>query len=1224
MAWTKWQKLAIDTRDRTLLVSAAAGSGKTATLTERIIQSILDKDDPQDIGRMLIATYTNAAVDELRERIGAAIKKAAEKNPEDTRLEEQLLRLKDARITTITSFCNGILRSAAESVGISPTYRIAEPAEAKIIAAKILESLINAAYEGELEGVCTAEEFILLADSLSNIRYSEGLNESIEFVFDKLKSCEQGIDTLVPLIEEYNPERFTTADNTRYGAYALALARDAFSQYKIRYEELMSLVCGEKLDAKNLDRAECDLEFVSRAAEAKSSSEMREILSSRSAKNLSRRGEELTDFYVRLKTLRSYLGDDIKEMREDFFPYNDEEWKEMYTRLYKILSVFYRFLKKYDYEFMLEKKKRAICEFSDVERYAYEALYNKDGTTTELAAELRSKFDAIYVDEYQDVNGLQSKVFSAIAKDNNRFMVGDIKQSIYGFRAARPEIFADMKQSYPLMNTEGDYPYASIFMSDNFRCDETVIDFVNGIFDRYFTLFASNIGYVNEDRLTFSKLYPDGHSPRGVAPEIHLVEKLPKSAEDEEDFEDQIVREELGSAELEAKAITKKISELLNTGTLASGKPIEPRDIAILMRSTKGARAEALVKELAGIGVSCSVTENGDLFMNKEVLLALSFLNSIDNPRKDVYLVALMCSPLFEFSYDEALAIRHASDAETVWEALLEYIRENPEYERGKRFVATLLKYRRLAEGMPTDALLSMIYRESGLLALAGKQGGRDNLILLHSYARKYEQSDFKGLYSFISYVNELIDREEKFADAKIPEESNSVRIMTIHKSKGLEFPVTFIAGASSASRSSSRSRILLSDNFGIAMKYKDDTGLALIENPPRRLLKNYIDSCEYEEELRVLYVALTRAREQLYIYGEVAAGGADDYIGEMQELSAILTPHFALKARSLLDIIMTGKTIGRLTVDTPSELGVEELPEISEDDLHKDEEHPTLDEACGTPRIGAEEYIRRFTYEYPLRALETLPEKVSVSRLSPTTLDSSEDSEITLDELLIAEGVLTLSENKVEDEDGTVDHRPILPAFMDGAPSDESAKRGIATHNVLQFCDFERLESSGAKEELERLVNDGFLSRKDADRVRIPELDAFVRSELFREMRRAKRLYRELRFNVKLHAELFTKDGERKAALSSSEVLVQGVIDCIIEGEDGELHLIDYKTDRLTWEERKNEALAAERLRRSHTLQLSYYSEAILRMFGKKPSRIGVYSLHLGKEISIEECLDM
>ena len=499
MAWTKWQQLAIDTRDRTLLVSAAAGSGKTATLTERIIQSILDKDDPQDIGRMLIATYTNAAVDELRERIGAAIKKAAEKNPEDTRLEEQLLRLKDARITTITSFCNGILRSAAESVGISPTYRIAEPAEAKIIAAKILESLINAAYEGELEGVCTAEEFILLADSLSNIRYSEGLNESIEFVFDKLKSCEQGIDTLLPLIEEYNPERFTTADNTRYGAYALALARDAFSQYKIRYEELMSLVSGEKLDAKNLDRAECDLEFVSRAAEAKSSSEMREILSSRSAKNLSRRGEELTDFYVRLKTLRSYLGDDIKEMREDFFPYNDEEWKEMYTRLYKILSVFYRFLKKYDYEFMLEKKKRAICEFSDVERYAYEALYNKDGTTTELAAELRSKFDAIYVDEYQDVNGLQSKVFSAIAKDNNRFMVGDIKQSIYGFRAARPEIFADMKQSYPLMNTEGDYPYASIFMSDNFRCDETVIDFVNGIFDRYFTLFASNIGYVNED-----------------------------------------------------------------------------------------------------------------------------------------------------------------------------------------------------------------------------------------------------------------------------------------------------------------------------------------------------------------------------------------------------------------------------------------------------------------------------------------------------------------------------------------------------------------------------------------------------------------------------------------------------------------------------------------------------------------------------------------------------
>lgn len=1232
MAWTEWQDLAIKTRDRTLLVSAAAGSGKTATLTERIIQSILDKDNPQDIGRMLIATYTNAAVDELRERIGKAIKTAAESDPENARLEEQLLRLKDAKITTITSFCNGILRSAAESVGISPTYRIAEPAEAKIIANKILEGLINDAYEGELTEVCTADEFILLADSLSNIRYAEGLAESIEFVFDKLKSCEGGIDTLIPLIEEYNPDKLTSIEETRYGSYAITYATEAFGEYREAYKNLIRIASAERLDQKNLDRAEGDLDFVSKAAEATEYSEIKNLLAERNPKRLTKsKGEESTDFYTKLQFLRGYLTEDIKEMKEDIFSYEFDEWREMYRRLYKILVIFYKFLKKYDSDFMAEKKKRAICEFSDVERYAYLSLYNPDGSTTELAGELREKFDSIYVDEYQDVNALQSKVFSAIAKPDNRFMVGDIKQSIYGFRAARPEIFADMKDNFPKMKTEGDYPYASIFMSDNFRCDEYVIDFVNGIFDRYFQLFAKNIGYVKEDRLNFKKIYPDGAAPVRIPPEIHLVEKLPKKSDETEDEQEALEAEEIRAAALEAKHITKKIALILDTGKLADGKKVEPKHIAVLMRSTKGELAEALVKELSAIGVSTAVTENGDLFMNKEVLLALSFLYSIDNPKKDVYLVALACSPLFDITYDEILKIKRSSDAESVWDAIIEYIDKHPDFEKGARFVGSLLRYRRLAEGMSTDALLSLIYKETGLLALAGKQGGRDNLILLHSYARKYEQSDFKGLYSFISYVNKLIEREEKFADASTGEDDNSVRIMTIHKSKGLEFPVTFLAGTSASLKGSSKSRIMLSDNFGIAMKYKDDSGLALVDNPPRTLLKNYLSGCEYEEELRVLYVALTRAREQLYIYGTVSADGGNDYIEQMNELSSILTPHFARKTKSLLDIIMTGKTIGKVVINTPSEVGAD-IDDTKNEPA--DEEEAAEDFAYSeAPLLTADEYYGRFEYTYPLKALETVPEKISVSKLSPTVLDSAEETEVTLEELLILEGIRSEDEEAAEED--TEDNgesaegdekkkRNILPAFMGDGKSDESAKRGIATHNVLQFCDFELLKSEGAKSELDRLVQSEFLSQKDAERVRLNELERFTRSELYAEMVSAKKLHRELRFNVKLPASIFTSDGEKKKELSSRSVLVQGVIDCIIEHEDGSLHLIDYKTDRLTKEELSDISLAEKKLRESHSLQLSYYAEAIFRMFGRYPYKIGVYSMHLGKEIEIDKSLEM
>ena len=1222
MDWTIEQQRAIDTRDRTLLVSAAAGSGKTATLTERIIRSILDDKNPADIGRMLIATYTNAAVDELKERIGKALKKAAAENPDNKRLEEQLLRLKDANILTITSFCNTILRASAESIGLAPNYRIAEPPEAKILSSIVLEGIINAAYEGELCDVCTSDEFIELADCLSNVKFSEGLSDTIAYIFEKLTYSEAGIDTLLPLIEEYNPESFISVEKTRIGKYIMDFANSVFEEYENAYSKILRCVSDERVDTKNAPKAEDARSFSAASAKEESYEALREKINTFSPGRLSRSANDpITDFYENFRVLHGYFTSDLKAISGSFFVYSSKEWLELYTKLYKLLGVLYKFLKKYSSTFANEKRKRGICEFSDVERYAYEALYTKDGGLTPLAIELSSKFDSIYVDEYQDVNGLQSKIFSAIAKDNNRFMVGDIKQSIYCFRSARPEIFAGMKDNFPILGNDGDYPAASIFMSSNFRCDKNVVDFTNGIFDTMFGLLGKSIGYKPEDRLEFAKKYFDGAVPTGHVPEIHLIEKPSSQASKDNtdtDISDEIIEEELSANRAQAKAIAKKIKELTENTRLANGKLVEPKDIAILMRSVKGALAAAISEELKRNGIFSDIAEFGDLFMCEEVLLALSFLYSIDNPHKDIYLTAVMLSPIFSFTADEIFKIRHSGEYETLWESVIEYTKLNPDFDKGKRFLTTLIRYRKLAEGQPTDALISMIYRESGLYALAAKNGAGDNLILLHSYARKYEQSDFKGVHSFISYVNALIEKGETFPAASAPEEENSVKIMTVHKSKGLEFPVTFIAGATGHSGGGSDGRIIFSEDFGISIKTKDNTGLALVDSPTHNAIKHYISRGEFDEELRVLYVALTRAREMLYIYGTCTKKDSEEYLSSIETTRGFLSAHFATKAKSFMDIIMLGRSSGKLYVDSVESDEKEALTCESEENEKHDE---TEKQKAGENPELCEELTERFRFVYPHIHLETLPEKVSVSKLSPTVLDGTEEGEFTLEDLLEKEstalGIANTANTDTEDDSETSEPMT-LPTFITGVSKNESAKRGIATHTVMQFCDFVRMKRDGIKKELDRLLLLEFISEEDIKRVRTDELERFLSSPLFDEITGGAKLYRELRFNAKLPAEKFAADPDRKAALSGNEVLVQGVIDCIIEKDDGSLHLIDYKTDRLTKEELKNPTLAEERLRKSHTLQLSYYCDAIKTMFGKMPDKVGVYSLHLGREVEI------
>ena len=1171
--WTPMQRAAIDERSKTLLVSAAAGSGKTATLTERIIRSLTDREKPTNIESLLVVTFTTAAAAELKVKLTRALEAAVRENPEDKHLSHQLYMLPSAKIRTIDSFCNDILRMGADRVGLSGGYRIADGAECELLAISVIDGLISGVYSGLLPSVATAEEMEALADCLTDSRHTEELSEVLRLIYEKCESSEMGVDSLLPLIELYSTDGFSGVEKTRHGAYLMEISEEMLSHYEdICREYIRRLDTPSPSSQKYLDMVRGDLALISSIRSGKTYLSRREALFGLSfkAKPSSRTLTEITPDMDSYASLRELMREDLKKLPE-YFTYTEDEWRSTMERLGSLLSVLYKFEKRFDTLFLEEKIRRRALSYSDIERLCYRCLI-QDGRRTDIAENLAKQYEAIYIDEYQDVNSLQNSIFGAISRPDNRFMVGDIKQSIYGFRSARPEIFADMKASYPeISKSKGEC--ASIFMSENFRSDRGVIDFVNDIFDRVFSMVGESIGYEEGDRLRCSKVY-DGEPPEYRYPEICLTEKKERGEE----------------SDPAPDVVAAKIKELIEDGRLNSGEPIRPSDVAIILRSARG-RDSLYAEALSKMGIPSKISGSKSFFLSPEVLLALCLLNVVDNPRRDIYLAGLLCSPLFGFTADDLCLIRHGGGGETLYEALVSYTEANPDFSRGVNFLSRLEYYRTISEGMAVDALISKLYRETGLMALASRSGGADNLTLLYDYARNYESGAYKGLYNFIKFINGVLDKKTSFDDKRESAEADAVRIITSHSSKGLEYPVVFIVDAGRAfSAQDARARLVYSEDMGISFRLRSPSGLAVVNSPIHDLTCHYILRRSHEEELRVLYVALTRARERLYIVG-TPGSDREEYLEKMSLLREHLTPYVVRSRHNNMDIILTSVSVLPKTaedfaplyqVDGESEEISEEAGEFEFADTEADGEL-------------SDELTRRFTYKYPNKYLTVLPEKLSVSRTYPGALD--------------IDGAVELF---------TEEEKPTQPSFITGRAIEESAKKGIATHMFLQFCDLKQLKETGAKEELKRLVKEGFLSPEDGERVRISEIIGFTRSRLFLDMLGARRLYRELRFNVAMPAALFTENPEQRSAYGDKTVLVQGVIDCIVEYPDGTLGLYDYKTDRLTPEELSDRERATATLAGKHSLQLSYYKYAVEKMFGKAPVKVEVYSLPLGDTVPV------
>lgn len=1182
--WTESQSEAIKSRGKTLLVSAGAGSGKTTVLTSRIIDTLTDPDNPRDISRLLIVTFTKAAASELRERIAASLKKALAIDPTNRRLASQQNSLSRAKICTIDSFCAELVRRNFDALGLPASVRVADEAEMKTLRAAVMEDVINFYYDAN-GGESDIADFVSFSDNFVTDR-DDLLSEAMAMLYEKTSTMPRGVDFISDCalkLREINGANFSASC---YGEAILRVISDTLDYFAGVYANACEhFTDGDVFEKKYLPAFRYDADFIDSLKKTLSESwqSIGDTLNLYARPRLTAVKSELQDFDCAVyRAARDDFNKYIAEIKAKFFSYSPEDIYSIASRTAGICEDLHKLLKRFSELYTAEKLKRGAIDFDDLERLCYDLLV-RDGKPTDEAKAIAESFDEIYIDEYQDTNGLQDGIFSAISSSDNRFMVGDVKQSIYGFRGAIPEIFSHYRDT---LGQDGDQSGKTIFMSDNFRCDKNIIDFTNIISGTLFKTLG-NVRYYDGDALIHAKTDDDA---KAAPVEVAVIE--PADDTNDESNENR-----------EVSFVCEKIRALVSEG-------YRPRDIVILMRSAKSSAA-VFEDALSRLSLPCFNTVTRDFFANAEILLMLCLLNCVDNPSRDIYLTGALKSPLFGVTLDELVRIRRFSTEGSLYDALRAFTAETG-FTKGERFLSALERYRSYAKMRSVDKLIWYIYTDTGITASVygentnGKNLRRANLMLLYNYARDFEKRSFHGLYSFICYVNDIIAERESFPTASLSgEEDDAVRIMTVHQSKGLEFPVVFLCGTGKAfNTSDSRSNLLFGRELGCAVKLRDKSGFARFDTPIRCAVSNEIAEDDIAEETRILYVALTRARERLIITALNSDPDAliESCMLEASRFSTYTLSHSPTYIKWILTALNLCDYTGFCTVTAVKNNDSEEAEnEKCAVDIPDDTERVEED-AVEPDRAKIEEYKReierRFSFVYPHEALTRLPAKLTVSKLYPGVLDEDDTDE----------------SKEIKTEDAFK-----RPMFMELSPqSATAAQRGTATHVFMQFADFGNVERSGVDEEISRLVTQKFITSSDASLIYRDQVERFFDSDLYREIKASSRLWREMRFNIRFPADRFTSEPEKKKLLEGEFLLVQGVIDCFFIADDGSVTLCDYKTDYISPKKAKIPGAAQKLLAERHGLQLSYYRAACERITGLKVGRVIIYAFSISDTIEL------
>lgn len=1223
--WTREQSQVIECRGRNLLVSAAAGSGKTAVLVERIIRMVTEGENPPDIDELLVMTFTNAAAAEMRERIAAAIDEKLKEHPENEHLQMQATLVHHAQITTIDSFCLNVIREHFNLLDLDPAFRIGDEGELLLMRADVMETLLEDAYAS---GDSRFERFV---ETFAQGKTDAGIEDYIMQVYNFSQSNpypEQWIaDCRKELVDE---------ESGRWIEFLIADLKRQALELKVQMEDARDICLEDEFLCAYEPAFSEDIALLKRLSETETFAEMHESLSGASFGRLAtvRSKEVDPEKKAYVTGCRDRVKTAVKKMKE---LYCFAPLKLMFADLdgtREATGVLLDLAELFAKRFQEKKRDKNLVDFNDLEHEALKVLIQiEDGKKvyTDAANELSMQYREVLVDEYQDSNLVQEELLKAVSRErfgeHNVFMVGDVKQSIYRFRLARPELFLEKYSAYPL-EPEEDGPDQKIELHQNFRSRETVLTGINDIFFKIMTENLGNIRYTEETALNPGVVFAEADEPQriGTIPELLMIntgsEALLELDEEAADYT---------AKELEAKLIASKIREMTDPehGLLVWDKKLsgnggyrtaQYRDIVILLRSTTG-WTETFLQVLMNEGIPAYAESRMGYFNTLEVETVLSLLAVIDNPMQDIPLAAVLKSPVVGMG-DEELAQMMAAyqnsadkgEDRGIYAAAIRW-------ENLTTFFEKLERFRFLASYLPIHELIYQIYEETGyydyVSAMPAGTTRCANLDMLVEKAAEYEKTSYKGLFHFIRYIENLKKYNSDFGEAStMGEEDNTVRIMSIHKSKGLEFPVVFLAGMGKKfNRQDVYGKVLIDPELGIAADYLDVENRVKTHTIKKNVLRRKMELDSLGEELRVLYVAMTRAKEQLIMTG------TDRYLEKTLEkygqvpLADGQIPYTILSgAGSYLDWILmcTGRYGNGLRIN------VKEVPlsefigeELKQQILKKDAKQQLLEldleqtyDAGFGRRLGS-----HLEFSYPYAADVKLHVKMSVSELKKMgqMTDEEETEQLFTPACLWDEGDFCESGKPDRENDGE--------PWTTGTPTEQKirkeqetaadgASRGTAYHRALELLPFDKISSlTDVETWLDRFVSEKQYTQENRNRIDGSVIWRFLQSETGKRMAKAQAegtLHKEQQFVMGVPAR------EIGPVDSDELVVIQGIIDAYFE-EDGRLVLVDYKTDHT-----RSQKILLDHYKR----QLDYYERALTQMTGKTVGEKWIYSLTLQQAI--------
>ena len=1305
--WTSDQQKVIDLRNRNILVSAAAGSGKTAVLVERIIKMISDGENPVDVDKLLIVTFTNAAAAEMRERILQAIEKKLDSMPDNKHLQKQMMLIHSAQITTIHSFCLNVIRNHFNVIDLDPSFRIADEAELTLLRGDVIEELLEDRYEK------AEEDFTTFVECYASGKSDTALEELILQLYHFSMSYPWPMDWLESQKESFCLESVERLQETEWMKGLLNYIKSMTGDLMCRNEQAREIANGIGGPYMYDEALQEDQLLIRDLMEAESYHQYSQILDNLKWKALSRKKDEDVDPTKReqVKAIRDEVKKAVVDIKKNYFYQSEEEMLADLQNVAPVMKVLIDLTIEFAERYAGVKEEKNLVDFNDLEHFALNILVKKeDGVVvpSNVADDLSEYYEEILIDEYQDSNLVQETILTSISRErmgrNNLFMVGDVKQSIYKFRLARPELFMEKFHTYSLEESTKQ----RIDLHANFRSRAVVLACTNYIFEQIMTKQLGNIEYDEDAALNPGAVFEPCDEKISTTTEVLLVtdeefdkkEELlanadNKSSESESAIENSNGKtgakiekteldkelEEYTARELEARAIGLRIKELIQpeTGLKVWNKEkkcyetARYSDIVILLRTMSG-WAQTFADTLMSMGIPAFSDTQSGYFSTIEIRTILNMLRVIDNPRQDIPLTAVLHSKMVGLTTTELAIIRGAKEDCDMYDAVKYYVEKYHTIVGGDSvkdtvsvlatdfdnqfnkeivnkltlFFERLESYRECLAYTPIHELIWLVIRDTGyynyVSAMPAGDRRKANIDMLIERAVQYEATSYHGLFQFVRYIEKLHKYDIDFGEAvTVGEGENTVRIMSIHKSKGLEFPIVFVAGMSKVfNNQDARSKVVIHPDLGIGPDYVDPE--LRIKSPT--LLKKFIQKRivleNLGEELRVLYVALTRAKEKLILTGYVPSVGdkLKKWSDTKDQTNRALLFQKLAGAGNYFDWVMPSLVRHKdsnsllqqyniqpgVNIEPNKERDVEANFEIKTIDVLRTVEEEVARQLVNTDKKqkllqwdtekiydeGIREAIHeQLSFEYPFANEVKLHAKVTVSELKKLgqmiddeesmQLYSSDDPEHQESN----EEVVNQIENQIEEVDNE-----LLPKFMLESVPVQGARRGTVYHKVLECIPIlERPSVAKIQEAIRQLVEKAIITEEEAEVVNPYQIVAFMKSDIANRMEHAGKqgkIHREQQFVFSMKANEIRPD-----FMSEEPILVQGIIDCFFE-EDGQIIIVDYKTDHIPKEN------GEEILRSRYKVQLDYYQRAIEQITGKKVSQRILYSFALGQEVNV------